>query len=426
MAVLVPALMVSAACGDSSNRGSPLGWGRPEVLAEAYGVYGTLAGDGHGGAVMVWIPPLTADPGVAIVARRFGARTGWAAVETIAPPGPAKFQSPEVAMSERGDIVAAWAQVVGLAGSRFAGHWSAPQLLSRAYSGFRSSFQGSPVLAMDAVGNALAVWDEGGSAIWSSRQDATGHWTDPELVRSANGVGPPALALNASGTGLAAWAEGREGAQTLWASAFDPRRGWAAPQRLGGEKPLLLNAVVVALNDSGEGFVFWTQDNLGVDQDDTLFSSHYTAASGFATPDILGRGACQGVAVDSRGNGLALQGQPPRTLIRRYTVGRGWEPADVSPALDTGGGAALSMDAGGGAWILWVDSTNGYAVWSRQFTVAQGLGPPTEVAPRTSGNGVLLQVVADDQGGAVAAWFDLPPGVSSEPIRILANHFEAR
>jgi hypothetical protein len=330
-------------------------------------------------------------------------------------------------MSRRGDIVAAWARVVGLAGSRSAERgWSTPQLLSREYSGFRSSFQGSPAVGMDPVGNALAVWDEVDSEIWSSRQDATGRWTESVLVASANGVGPPTLALNTSGTALAAWTEGREGAQTLWASAFDPRRGWDAPQRVGEEKPLLLYGVVVALNVNGEGFVFWTQDDLTIDQDDTVFASHYTAASGFATPEILGRGGCQGAAVDSRGNGLALQGQPPRTLIRRYTAGRGWEPADALPALDAGGGAALSMDAAGDAWILWVDSANGYAVWSRRFTVGQGLGPAAEVAPRTSGNGVLLQVVADDEGGAVATWFDQPPAPSSGPIRILANHFVAR
>lgn len=56
-ALLLAFALFTVACGDSSNRGSSLGWGQPEVLGEAYGVYGTLAGDGHGSAAMVWIPP---------------------------------------------------------------------------------------------------------------------------------------------------------------------------------------------------------------------------------------------------------------------------------------------------------------------------------------------------------------------------------
>ena len=402
-----------------------MGWSRPEILGEAYGAYGTLAGDGRGNAVVSWIPPLTAGSGVAIVARRFAAQTGWTSVETIAPPGPATFQSPKVALSATSDIVAAWARSIGLGASRFDGRrWGAPQLVSRAYSGFRSSFQGSPAVAIDASGNALAIWDEGRSQIWSSRQEATGPWAAPELVRSADGVGPPALAVNASGAGLAAWAEGREGAQTLWASTFDPRRGWSLPQRLGGDRPLLVYAVAAALNDSGDGFVFWTRDDLRVDQDDTLAASHYAAASGFTAPEVLGRGGCQGAVVDAAGNGLALQAQPPRTLVRRYAAGRGWEPADASTALDAGGGAAVSMDARGQGWVLWVDSSDGYVVWSRQLTEARGLGPAIEVAPRASGNGVLLQVAADDEGGAVAVWFDQPPAPSG-PIRVLASRFVA-
>jgi len=416
---------LAVACGNPSSPGSSPGWGAPQVLGEAIGSYGTLAGDGHGSAVMVWIPPASTDPGAAIVARRFGAGSGWAAIETIAPPGPAILQSPAVAMSGTGDIVVAWAQIIGLAGSRFTARgWSAPQLVSRAYAGFRSSFNGSPSLDIDAAGNALVVWDEGGAEIRSNRQDATGNWTGPALVRSAERVGRPAIALNASGTALAAWAEGREGAQTLWASVFDPSRGWAAPQRIGPEQPLLLYALEAALNDNGEGFVFWTQDDLNADQDDTMFASHYSTASGFGAPENLGRGSCQGAAVDSQGSALALQAQPPRTLIRRFTAGRGWEPADALPALDTAAGAAISMDAGGRGWILWVESADGYAVWSRQVTLAQGLGPPVQVAPRKSGIGVLLQVVADDQGGAVAAWFDQPSG--SAPITILVNRFVAR
>jgi hypothetical protein len=427
-ALLLVSALFPAACGDSSNSGLSLGWGHAEVLAEAHETYGTLAGDGRGSAVMVWIPPDTADRGAAIAARRFDARTGWAPVETIAPPGANRFQTPVADMDGWGNIVVAWPHTTGLLASSLADGrgWSQPQRISREYPSFYSSFPGSPALGLAASGSGFALWNER-SEVWSNQLDPTRAWGAPEVLWPGSGanVGPPVLAINANGAGLAAWTEGDDGAQRLWASVLNPRSGWAAPRRIGPEKPLFLYALVVALNDNEDGFVFWTQVELGTDQADIAFVSHYAATSGFGTPESLGRGGCQGAAVDSQGNGLAVQAQPPRTLVRRYTLGRGWEPAEALPALD-GDGAALSMDAHGDAWILWLDWADGsYAVWSRRFTVTQGLGPPAEVAPRTSGNGRLLQVVADDQGGAVAAWFEVIPGPSAT-IRIRANHFEAR
>ncbi|HVD78326.1 MAG TPA: hypothetical protein VNH43_11975, partial [Vicinamibacteria bacterium] len=385
---------------------------------------GSLTGDGNGSAVAVWIPIAGAGEGAAIVARRFAPSTGWTPVETIDPPGPNLFQDPVAAMDAQGAIMAVWPERSGLLASRFvAGSgWGAPTRISREYSSPFTSIQAAPAVGFYSGGRALAVWSEccGGSGafeIGSNRFDPATGWLTPDGVWAigARDVSAPALAVAANGSALAVWAEAD--ASRLWMSTFDPRRGWAVSQPIALLAPAqLLYGVRAALNAAGDGFALWTQD-------DTLFASRYTTVTGFATPQALGRGGSQGLAVDSAGNALALWVQPPRLLALRYTAGRGWEAPVPLPPQDANGSGALSMDAGGNAWFVWGDSTG---VWSRRYVVGQGLGLAERISPATGSDLVFggLQVVAEAQGGAVAAWLEPLPGTSSWSI--LANRYVAR
>src|SRR5437867_2934789 len=382
---------------------------------------GSLTGDSNGNAVAIWIPTAGAGEGAAIVARRFAPSTGWTPMETIDPPGPTTFQDPVAAMDAQGGIMALWPERSGLLASRFvAGNgWGPPTLLSREY-GSRFSIQARPAVGFYSGGRALAVWSEccGGSGayeIGSNRFDPATGWLTPEVVWAigARNVSAPALSVATTGSALAVWAEGDS--SRLWMSTFDPRRGWAVSQPIALLEPAhLLYGVRAALNASGDGFALWTQD-------DTVFASRYTTVTGFATPEALGRGGCQGLAVDAAGNALAMLAQPPRMLALRYNVGRGWDAPLPLPQADAGGSGALSMDATGSAWFVWGD---GLGVWSRRFVAGQGLGPAERVSPSTRPDLLVPQVVADAQGGAVAAWLEPLPGNSS--WNILANRYVAR
>jgi hypothetical protein len=383
---------------------------------------GSLAGDGNGSAVAIWIPIAGAGEGAAIVARRFAPSTGWVPMETIDPPGPNILQDPVAAMDAQGSVMAVWPERSGLLASRFvAGSgWGGAARLSREYSSPFSSITALPAVGFYSGGRALAVWSEccGGSGafeIGSNRFDPAAGWLTPDGVWAigARDVSAPALAVAANGSALAVWAEADT--SRLWMSTFDPRRGWAVSQPIALLEPArLLYGVRAALNAAGDGFALWTQD-------DTVFASRYTTVTGFATPEALGRGGCQGLAVDAAGNALAVLAQPPRMLALRYTVGRGWDVPQPLAQTDAGGSGALSMDATGNAWFVWGD---GLGVWSRRFVGGQGLGPAERVSPSTRPDLLVPQVVADAQGGAVAAWLEPLPGNSSWSI--LANRYVAR
>jgi len=422
----LPAFVLGlAACGGSApgGPGAPAGWGTPSALGTALQM-GSLAGDGRGDAVAVWVPPPRAGEGASIVARRFASGGDWAPLETVDPPGPNLFQDPVAAMDAQGSVMVVWPERAGLLAARYAGSgWSAPARISREYPSAFSSIDAAPAAGFFSNGRALVAWREccGGGAyeIASNRFDPASGWLTPEVVWGIGSpvVTPPALSVTTTGLSLAVWAEQRGASWGLWMSTFDPRRGWAVSQPVGAFEPAaLLNGIRVALNDAGTGFALWTRD-------DTLYASRYTTVTGFGTPEALGRGGCQGLAVDAAGNALALWNQPPRLLALHYTAGRGWDAPVPLPPQDAGGSGALSMDAGGNAWYVWGDSTG---LWSRRYVAGQGLGTAERVSPRTGPNLVfaVVQVVADAQGGAVAVW--LEPVADSGSWNIMANRFSAR
>ena len=123
-----------AACGGSSPGGpsAPAGWGTPEAIGTALQM-GSLAGDGRGNAVAVWVPPPRADEGASIVARRFTSSGGWAPLETADPPGPNVLQDTVAAMDTQGSVMVVWPERAGLLASRYAAGsgWSSPTRISR-------------------------------------------------------------------------------------------------------------------------------------------------------------------------------------------------------------------------------------------------------------------------------------------------------
>ena len=176
LALLLLLVCSAAACGGSSGGGdgAAAGWGQPERLGTGQYV-GTLAGDGNGRAVLVWIAPGAEQTGASIVGRRLAPAAGWAPLETIDPPGPNLIQNPVAAMDARGGIIAVWPDTSAVLASRFAGAmWSAPAPISRQLFS-RFGLKATPAAAFDASGRALAVWSEccGASAFEMHRTGST-------------------------------------------------------------------------------------------------------------------------------------------------------------------------------------------------------------------------------------------------------------
>ncbi|HVQ30797.1 MAG TPA: hypothetical protein VMV21_14505 [Vicinamibacteria bacterium] len=410
-----------AGCGGNDGTTNPEespGWQAAQTLGTTE-YLGTLAGDGNGNAVLAWIPPPLQDQGASIAARRFAPTTGWGPTQTLAPAGPNIFQSPVAAMDPRGGTFAVWPAVGGLlAAQSVASAWEPPQLISAE----STAFHGLPAVGVSGPGAAVAVWTGGSgssNALSANRLDSSRGWVSPETVWGigARSVSEPALAVASSGFAIVAWAEELGDGARLWWTTYDPRRGWAVSQLVGlAGDTRLIYGVRAAVNATSEGVLVWTQD-------DTVFASHYTPVEGPGVPEPIGRGGCQGLAIDANGNALALLNQPlvpgAGLVLRVYRPGTGWAASPTVVAEQAGGAGALSMDARGNAWVVWADQG---AVRARPYVSGQGLLATLPIA--AAGSALLPQVVAEADGGAMAVWQSHNP--DSSVASILSSRYVPR
>lgn len=151
--------------------------------------------------------------GLEVWASWFRPGVGWGA-PTRVDAAPGNATNAQVATDGHGNAVAVWLQdgttTGGVYASRYfaGGGWSAPVRMVGA-----TVTPGRPEVRMDAAGNALAVWQQwtttGGSSAYASRLPAGGQWSPalrlggPQIVDS----GTPSLAMDASGSAIAVWDE---------------------------------------------------------------------------------------------------------------------------------------------------------------------------------------------------------------------------
>jgi hypothetical protein len=80
----------------------------------------------------------------------------------------------------------------------------------------------TPQVAMDASGNAVAVWGQG-RHIWSARYVAGTGWGTPANIDNVAGdfdASQPRIAVDASGNALAVWERSNGTVQNIWGNVF--------------------------------------------------------------------------------------------------------------------------------------------------------------------------------------------------------------
>jgi hypothetical protein len=192
--------------------------------------------DAAGEAVAVWS---FRSANVRVEAAVRSAGGGWDSAQTLSSPGADALQ-PWLAVNPRGNAIAAWrsfagrTSVIQTTSRRRGGAWSAVQDISP-----RSPDLGAPKIALDAAGNAVAVWRGLRSArerIQTARQPARGAWSAPKLISSgAAEADLPDVALDAAGNGAAIWQSGNGVTWTVQAAGLDAAGPVLRP-RIAGQR----------------------------------------------------------------------------------------------------------------------------------------------------------------------------------------------
>jgi hypothetical protein len=246
-----------------------------------------------------------------------------------------------------GDRFAVWA-THGVWASRWSASdeaWSDPVLLDGAVSAR------APVLAVDAAGNALVVWQRD-NGMWAAHHTAVGGWQDPVQI-DAGFAGDPLLGMDDEGHALVAWRP--ELQAELWVADFDASSGWSEAKRLGWENG------------------------------DRVF-----------TPKL---------AVDRKGEGLLSWGQAGRIWTSKFERGVGWqEPVAISTsAVRSGALPQLALDGAGDAYVAWRDHRpEGDLIWANVRRGGEWQG--ATMLASDAQDELQAPVLAAHAGRAVLGW----------------------
>ena len=220
----------------------------------------------------------------------------------------------------------------------------------------------NPKIAMDASGNAIAVWEQNagsGLNVWASRFVAGTGWGTPAKINQSASAHNPQIAMDASGNAIMVWVQ----SNTMWVNRYITGAGWGTPALIGA----VTDIPQVAMNSSGNAFVVWAQyDEYGAKN---AWAMQYDAGTGWGTPARINIPAISNntnnyprVAMDAGGNAIALwsgwDGARGSVWANRYVTGTGWgSPARIDNATATEEAPEvtdIAMDTGGNAFAVWL------------------------------------------------------------------------
>jgi uncharacterized protein YheU (UPF0270 family) len=237
-----------------------------------------VAMNAEGTAVAVW------HQGENIWSNRYTPSTGtWDGAEPIDQGGGNSALHPQVAIDAEGNAVAVWHEYDGtrfnIRSNRYqANRWGTAEPIETDNDG-NAKF---PQVAMDAEGNAVAVWhqfDGTRDSIWFSRYQANRWGTAEPIETDDDGNAKfPQVAVDAQGNAVVVWERSHGTSVDIWSNRYTPGGGWRSPERIEANKGGSLKPKV-AVDAEGNAVAVWTQYEGGTSDNDNVWSNHYDAAT---------------------------------------------------------------------------------------------------------------------------------------------------
>jgi hypothetical protein len=162
-----------------------------------------------------------------IVANRFTPSGGWGTASLIETDNAGNAENPQIAFDASGNAMAVWQQTDGTRTNIWANRytastgWSTATLIETDNAGPAIK----PQIALDSSGNAIAVWsqrDSTRSNIWANRFTPSGGWGTATLIETDNAGSAfvPQIAMDASGNAWAVWEQGDGTRYSIRANAY--------------------------------------------------------------------------------------------------------------------------------------------------------------------------------------------------------------
>ncbi len=272
------------------------------------------------------------------------------------------------------------------------GAWGHKVVLNNPEGGLDADFVPTP--AVDARGNALAVWSQSSETnpmlqyvIWGRFFTPGEGWSDSFAI-STDGVESfaPAVAMAPNGDAIVSWVQRDGSYQRVYARRYIAGVWEESPQRIDGSDHDSIASVAAAASVGSEMHVAWTAYST-LSTYGTIHGNDVEGADAWDTSDTYRYGSYEGVggpvlAFDPDGNGFMVwfadDGTNPIDVrVGRYVKGAvtPWKspnpiPAGVGVPSLYNNVPAIVADEDGGAMVVW--RTNSSEVTSSRFTKAAG------------------------------------------------------
>jgi len=282
-----------------------------------------------------------------------------------------------------------------------------------------------PQIAMNKQGDGIAVWSQYKAAntnygVWAARYNKTTGWEKPRLISNTAGqAGNPRVAINARGDAIAVWAEFNSEhvpASTVWSNYYDHRRGWGRAAKIQIDSVDAYFPLVV-IDEEGNAIAMWNQNNLTYDKTN-LYANYYTKDRGWQRSVMIQRDASllsdgSALVMGDKGNAVAMwtqfdssQDQAQSGLATSFFIkGKGWqEPEFITH--DEATSSSIAANNHGDTFAIWTtmnDQTyqNNVKV-SRHSAAGWSHNQLIQTNPNVDSTDV--QISLDDRGNALAIW----------------------
>ncbi len=424
------AVVALAACGGGGGGGggsAPKKWGTA-VLVEA-GVGGAfqpqIAFDPQGNALAVW-SQFDGVHGNNVWANRYTAGAGWGTAVQIESTGIDNSEGARIVMDAGGNALAVWRKrevTIDIWANRYTAGvgWGTAGRIETDDAGNANN----PQLAIDANGNALAVWSQDDGTrnnIVANRYDAVTGWGSAMLVEhdDTGDAADPQISFATNGDAVAVWLQSDGTRGNVVSNRYTVGAGW-------GTATLVETAAVdpydpqIVADRNGDMIAIWAQ----FDGTHTNIVVNRATAAGWGTvapiTDTINAFLPQ-IATDSQGNALAIwvqqNGSAYDAWAARYTGGSWGAPALLTPNAAS---PHLAFDAGGNALAVGASDDGARTnIWASRFDAHTGWGPSSLIETDDAGGALEPQVAIDAQGRALAVWYQS----DGATLSIWANRYQ--
>ncbi len=415
--VLVLLIPLFPAAADSSA-----GWGLPELIehqdlgdAERQ----KIVMDSNGNAIAVWHQY---DGSVySVWANRYISGYGWDTATVIEYDLSYDARFPDVAMNDNGDAIAVFRLNDGTRDNIWANHytkdlgWGIPVLIELNNFDHASD----PHVAMNNNGNAVAVWRSPGTpySISASNYTQAGGWSPEEIIESESTYAAynPRVAMDENGNAVAVMQIWDGSKYNLYANNFTKGVGWDSAVLIEDNDNDSMDEPYLSMDENGNAIAVWNEWD-SVASRYNISWNRYEIGTGWGIAALLenynaGSSSFPDVAMNAPGDAMATWQQwesgQYNLYARRYTLGSGWgQPICIGyteSASISDGDVALSDN--GDALAVW-SQNDGFSsnIYANRFTIGTGWGTITLIENYNVDSAILPEVVADDNGNAIAIW----------------------